>query len=119
MTRTAARELKRYDVRVNALVPTAYTRMIDEIRKEKRPFTREKMPPENVAKMVTYLMSNDADSINGCTVRTAGDTIGLVSEPELRRIGVCPDGWDTDEIAEKFRSSIANGISLDRTEQTL
>lgn len=119
MTRTAARELKRYDVRVNALVPTAYTRMIDEIPEEKRPFTRDEMPPENVAKMVTYLMSNDAEGINGCTVRAAGDTIGLVSDPELRRIGVSPDGWDTDQIAEKFRSSIANGISLDRTEPPL
>lgn len=73
MVRTASTELARHGVRVNALMPTAYTRMIEDIPEEKRLFTREEMPPERVASMVGYLLSDAAENVTGCTLRVAGD----------------------------------------------
>lgn len=92
LTRTTARELYRLNIRVNALMPTGFTRMIEEIPDEKQPFTEDEMPPEKVAPMVAYLLSNEAEDITGCTIRAAGDEIGLVSNPQLIRAGYSEDG---------------------------
>lgn len=113
LTRTTARELARFDIRVNAFMPTAYSRMIEDIPEEKRPFTREEMPPEKVGPMVAYLMSDEAEDITGKTIRAAGDGIGVVSDPEIIRLGFQDGGWSIAEIAEKFRSTVAQGVDLD------
>jgi 3-oxoacyl-[acyl-carrier protein] reductase len=115
LTRSAAQELARFDIRVNALMPTAYTRMIDEIPEEKRPFTREEMPPEKVTPMVAYLMSDEAEDIMGCTIRAAGDAIGVVSNPEITRLGYQKGGWTAEDIAERFRDPIASDVELDKS----
>ncbi|MFB6172814.1 MAG: SDR family oxidoreductase [Haloarculaceae archaeon] len=116
LTRTAARELHRLDVRVNALMPTAYTRMIEEIPGED-PFDEEEMPPEKVAPMVAYAMSDAATDVTGVTFRAAGDEIGVVSDPEVIRTGVMTDGWTAEAIAEHFRS-VAAGVDLNRADPT-
>jgi NAD(P)-dependent dehydrogenase (short-subunit alcohol dehydrogenase family) len=115
LVRTTARELSRYDIRVNALMPTAYTRMIENIPEEKRPFTREEMPPENIGPVVAFLLSDEAEGITGTTVRAAGDTVGVVSDPEIVRLGLNQDGWTIEELAERFRSDVAEGVDLDRS----
>jgi NAD(P)-dependent dehydrogenase (short-subunit alcohol dehydrogenase family) len=115
MTRTAARELARSNIRVNALMPTAYTRMIDDIPEEKRPFSREEMPPENVGPMVAYLMSDEAEDITGSTIRVAGNVVGVVSDPEIFRLGFQEDGWTAEDIVERFQSEVAQGVQLDKS----
>ncbi|MFB6310511.1 MAG: SDR family oxidoreductase [Salinirussus sp.] len=114
LARATAKELHRYDVRVNALMPTAFTRMIEEIPEEKRPFTREEMPPEKIAPMVAYLMSDEAEGITGSTLRAAGDAIGYVSNPEIERLGYREGGWTPQEIAERF-GDITQGVTLDQS----
>lgn len=116
LTWTAAAELKRLNVRVNSLMPTAYTRMIEEIPEEKRPFSSDEMPPEKVAPIAAYLMSDEAEDINGCIVRAAGDAIGLVSEPSIDRLAYQNGGWTLDDIADRFRESVGSDVSLDRTQ---
>lgn len=115
LVRTAARELGRYNIRVNALMPTAYTRMIEEIPEEHRQFGRNEKPPEKVAPLVGFLMSDEARDINGCTLRAAGDAIGVVSDPEIVRLGYQDGGWSAEEIAERFVDDVAAGIELDRS----
>jgi NAD(P)-dependent dehydrogenase (short-subunit alcohol dehydrogenase family) len=110
--RTTARELYRYDVRVNALMPTAYTRMIEEIPGPD-PFDEEELPPEKVAPMVAYAMTDAAEDVTGVTLRAAGDQVGVVSDPETVRTGVMDGGWTTAALAEQFRS-IAAGVDLKR-----
>lgn len=116
MTWTAAQELSRYNVRMNALMPTAFTRLIEEIPEEQRPFTEEEMPPEKVAPMVGYMMSDAAEDINGCILRAAGDAIGLVSEPSIDRLAFQEGGWTAEEIADRFRETVGNDVNLDRTQ---
>lgn len=115
LVRTASRELGRYNIRVNALMPTAFTRMIEEIPEEHRQFDRNEMPPEKVAPLAGYLMSDEATDINGCTLRAAGDAIGVVSDPEIVRLGYQDGGWSADAIAERFVDDVAAGIELDRS----
>lgn len=115
MTRTAARELGRLNIRVNALMPSAYTRMTEEIPEEHRPYTEDEMPPEKVAPMVAYLMSDHAEDVTGCTLRAAGDAIGIVSDPEIRRLGFKDGGWTASDIAERFRDTVAGDVRLDNS----
>jgi 3-oxoacyl-[acyl-carrier protein] reductase len=117
LTRSTSRELFRHNIRVNALMPTAFTRMIAAIPEEKRPFTEEEMPPEKVAPMVAYMMSDEAEDITGCTLRAAGDEIGLLTNPELHRIGYTDGGWTPQEIADRFRDTVASGINVTKTER--
>jgi NAD(P)-dependent dehydrogenase (short-subunit alcohol dehydrogenase family) len=116
LTRTAAQELSRYDVRVNALMPTAYTRMIENIPEEQRPFEEEDLPPEKVAPAIGFLLSDAAEDVTGCTIRAAGDMVGIVSNPENHRIGVKDGGWTVEDLAEQFEARVAEGLDLDNSE---
>ncbi|MFC7157071.1 SDR family oxidoreductase [Halomarina halobia] len=115
LTRAAAKELGRYNVRVNALVPTAYTRMIEDIPDDQRPFTEEELPPEKVAPLVAYMFSDEASEINGWTVRAAGDAVGFVSDPEVVRLGYQNGGWTPEDLAERFTDEIGSGLPLDKS----
>lgn len=116
--RAASTELHRQGVRVNALVPNGYTRMTDSIPEEYRPYTREEMPPEDVAPVAAYLLSEKAADVTGVTVTAAGDEIGLLSDPWQVRTGVREGGWTVDSIADVLES-IADGYDLERTERFL
>ena len=117
--RSASTELHRQNVRVNALVPSGFTRMTETVPEEHRPYTREEMPPERVAPMVAYLASDAARDVTGCTLFAGGDRIGLFSEPRLERVGVRSGGWTAEEIAEEMDGSMTDGFELTRTERFL
>ncbi|WP_435127050.1 SDR family oxidoreductase [Halobaculum sp. D14] len=116
LVRSAAAELHRSDVRVNALLPNAYTRMTETVPEEHRPYTREEMPPERVAAFVAYLASDAAVDVTGCALYAGGDRVGVFSEPTLDRVGVSPGGWTVDELAEHFRDDVAGDVDLTRTD---
>jgi NAD(P)-dependent dehydrogenase (short-subunit alcohol dehydrogenase family) len=115
MTWTASSELARYGVRVNALMPTAFTRLIEQIPEDQRPFSEDEMPPEKVAPMVGYMMSDEAEDINGCILRAAGDAVGLVSDPSIDRLAFQEGGWTAEDIADRFRDTVGNDVELDRS----
>jgi NAD(P)-dependent dehydrogenase (short-subunit alcohol dehydrogenase family) len=116
MTRTVAAEMHRHDVRVNALVPNAYTRMTETVPEEHRPYTREEMPPEPVAAFAAYLASSHAEDVTGCTLYAGGDRVGVFSEPSLDRVGVQPGGWTVASLADHFRETVAEDVDLTRTD---
>lgn len=119
LVRAASTELDRQNVRVNALIPSGYTRMTETVPEEHRPYTREEMPPERVAPMVSYLMSDEATDVTGCTLYAGGDRIGLYTDPQMERVGVNPGGWSAEEIAEEMDDTLADGFELTRTERFL
>jgi 3-oxoacyl-[acyl-carrier protein] reductase len=110
--RTAANELYPEDVRVNALFPSATTRMSSEL--PDHPFETE-LAPERVAPMVGYLMSTAATDVTGCTLRAGGEEIGFVSDPEMRRLAYHTGGWTIEDVAESFPNEVAQGIDLQRS----
>jgi NAD(P)-dependent dehydrogenase (short-subunit alcohol dehydrogenase family) len=115
LMRTAAREFDEHDVRVNALLPTATTRMTDYVYGEDDPTERD---PSKVAPAVGFLLGDGASGITGCTVRIAEDTVGLVSDPEIARTGLKDGGWDVDSLEARFASEICAGEDLDRSGPT-
>jgi NAD(P)-dependent dehydrogenase (short-subunit alcohol dehydrogenase family) len=118
-TRTIARELGRYGVTCNCIVPMAATRMtLDEEVKAKfkkqldsGEITGERyeelvnMPgPEFVAPAVVYLATDAAADVNGLVVRSAGGTVGIYSGPTIiktihkeHRKG---ERWTVDELED-------------------
>jgi len=115
LTRTAAIELSRLNVRVNALMPLGFTRMVEAIPEDKRGVDPEDIPPEKVAPVAAYLLSDAATDVTGCTIRAAGNEVGVVSNPEIVRRGYDTDGWSLDDLAEHFESDVASGVDLDRS----
>lgn len=113
LVRTASSELDRYNVRVNALMPRAFTRMVERVPDEHQPFGAE-MAPEKVAPMVGYLMSDQAADVTGCTLYAGGDDIGLISDPEIYRWGFSDGGWTAAAIADRFQEKVARGEDLNR-----
>jgi len=118
-TRSIARELGRYGVTCNCIVPMAATRMTldDDVKAkfkmqlEKGEISQERyeelvnMPgPEFVAPAVVYLATDAAANINGLVVRSAGGTVGVYSEPSIVKI-IHKDyrkegSWTVDELAD-------------------
>lgn len=112
LTRASARELAEEGIRVNAIIPSAQTRMVEEVVGDER----EKAPgPQKVAPFAGYLMSDQANNINGCTFRVKGDLIGLVSEPTISRLGIKVGGWSFKDLEEGFQETVTSGINLDKT----
>jgi NAD(P)-dependent dehydrogenase (short-subunit alcohol dehydrogenase family) len=115
MVRTAAKELHRTNVRVNALLPSAYTRMIasmpDEAFKQNY---QENKPPEKVTPLVGYMMSDEATDITGCSLRASGDMVGLMNDPATVRAAVNDGGWTIESLAESFRETVGDGEELTR-----
>jgi hypothetical protein len=97
---------------VNALFPSATTRISDALTDDAY---RDPVPPERVAPMVAYLLSDAAADVTGCTLRAGGEEIGFVSDPEMSRLAYREGGWTTATVAEQFPDSITAGIDLDRS----
>ena len=126
LTYALARELGRFGVRVNALCPSAATRMtLDEgvingmkKRLEMGLITQDRynrfmeMPgPEFIPPIVTYLCSDDAANVNGKVFYATKGKIAIFTEPvELRSIHKGDDGLFTfDELQRIVPGSLLQG----------
>lgn len=78
LTKTAAKELARFGVTVNAISPNAQTRMIDSIPADRRREIEALVPlgrfadPEEIATGVLFLASPDASYITGAILPIDG-----------------------------------------------
>ena len=101
----AARELARIGVTVNAISPTAYTRMTDNLR-EYTEEDIERRDPRWVSPTIVYLSSAEASDITGRVIQAGNG-----------RVAVC-EGWrrgaeidqleDAEAIGPMIRDMIAN-----------
>jgi NAD(P)-dependent dehydrogenase (short-subunit alcohol dehydrogenase family) len=73
-TKTAALELRRQEVRVNAIVPTARTRLTQDLPlfQAIRP---DSLTPEHVAQVVAHLLSDASRDVHGELIGVAGGRI--------------------------------------------
>jgi NAD(P)-dependent dehydrogenase (short-subunit alcohol dehydrogenase family) len=103
LTRTAAEELAKYDVRVNAIWPVADTRLTEE--------WPEDLPgPASSAAMVVFLASTECD-VTGQTVRAGGDRIDLVTPAPKYEYTVHSDGeWSPEKISERFADTVGQQV---------
>jgi NAD(P)-dependent dehydrogenase (short-subunit alcohol dehydrogenase family) len=94
----AARELRRYGVTVNALAPSAHTRMTENLR-EYTPEDVEQRAPKWVSPVVVYLASEKSQDITG-RVFQAGN--GMVAVCEGWRRGAQVDPLEDPEALGPF-----------------
>ncbi|MFI6100896.1 SDR family NAD(P)-dependent oxidoreductase [Lentzea sp. NPDC051213] len=102
ITSGAAAELHDRGIRVNAVCPIAWTRMSVADTKAVVPSP----PPETIAPLVTYLLSDLAAKVTGQLIRFARGRLHVMlqtspKEPLLER-----DEWDLDSIAEAFERQL-------------
>lgn len=99
-TRALARELGKYGITVNAIMPAAWTRMVWSEGPARIPSKREQFSnPEEIAPIVVYLSSEEAANINGYTFGArAKGIIELMCDPTPIR-SICKEGvWSVDEL---------------------
>lgn len=104
LMRTAARELHQYDVRVNALMPAAATRLVPDAVEDSLPV--EKMGPKRVARLALALVSDEADDVTGWTFGAGGDTVATVTDPTFDRTATKEGGWELDELPDVVGSLV-------------
>ena len=109
--RTAARDLGKYGVTVNAIVPSAGTRMTATVASASVPvrasstglveldFESEAMEPDHIAPMTVYLCTDEARNINGQMFHVRGTDISLLNNPFAVRTMEKNGRWTVDEIA--------------------
>lgn len=102
LVRSAAAGLNRYGVRANAVAPIARTRMMAEVPME-LPETGE---PEDVAPMVTYLLSDLATHITGQIYTVVGGKIAVWNQPHEVRAMYKDGRWTPEEIARRLDATI-------------
>lgn len=120
LVRTWAMECERAGVTVNAVIPTALTRMVAtipglgeavadaEAGRPVPPHLRRAGlgTPDDAAPVVVYLASDAAAGITGQCIAAGGDKIALWSHPAEVVSALHDGGWTTDTIAGAFSSII-------------
>ncbi|GLY48016.1 SDR family oxidoreductase [Lentzea sp. NBRC 102530] len=101
ITAGAAAELHDKGVRVNAVCPVAWTQMAAA-----DPKAVPSGPPETIAPLVTYLLSDRAAKVTGQLIRFAHGRLHVMGQtspldPVLER-----EVWDVDDIADAFEERI-------------
>lgn len=122
LARTWSMELSRAGVSVNAIVPTALTRMVATIpglgevveaaeRGEPIPHRlRHELglgTPQDVAPLAVFLASEAGRQITGQCIGIGGDRLSLWSHPQ--EIALCHQegGWNADSIAEAWAHTMS------------
>ncbi|MCX6007021.1 MAG: SDR family NAD(P)-dependent oxidoreductase [Chloroflexi bacterium] len=129
-TRTAALDLGKYGITVNAIRPNAATRMTMS-EDVKRSMTRRAnemgitaepdiqkfidsvlvSKPEHMAPLVVYLATEEAADINGRTFFINGNLLCLYSEPQfLTQINKDSGFWKLDELIKIVPQELTKGI---------
>ncbi|MDQ4213642.1 SDR family oxidoreductase [Microbacterium capsulatum] len=112
MTLVAAHELARYGVTVNAIAPSARTRMTEGAFAEAMaaPETGfDRMDPANVSPIVAWLASADSEGVTGRVIEIEG---GSVCVEEGWNHGAALDlgrRWEAAEVGPKLRELLAAG----------
>ncbi|QVQ52850.1 SDR family oxidoreductase [Spiractinospora alimapuensis] len=116
LVRTWAWECERAGVTVNAVVPTALTRMVATIpglgeavadAEAGRPIDpglrRAGLgTPDDAAAVVVYLAGDAAAGVTGQCVSAGGDKIALWSHPQEVAAAYRDGGWDVERVAAEF-----------------
>jgi 3-oxoacyl-[acyl-carrier protein] reductase len=114
MTRTLAAECGRFGVTVNAVIPTALTRMMATIpgldglvadfeagRPVPGPVRRAGLgSPHDVASLVLFLASDAASGITGQAIGLGGDRLSVWSHPTEVVVATRDGGWSVTDLID-------------------
>ncbi|AXB43781.1 SDR family NAD(P)-dependent oxidoreductase [Amycolatopsis albispora] len=105
LTYSWAADLAETTIRVNAISPLAWTRMVEADEVERARLSRD-LTPDLAAPLVTYLLSDLSAGITGQLVRLRGDKLHLVRQHAVKQpVLTCPR-WEVEDIAAAFRGEL-------------
>jgi NAD(P)-dependent dehydrogenase (short-subunit alcohol dehydrogenase family) len=100
MTYAWALDLEGTGVRVNGVSPLARTGMGSN-RVVTRPSSRPPLPPpEHVAPLVTYMLSDRSRDLMGQIVRLEGPHLTIMCHPSIPEMHVSREQWSVEDIAD-------------------
>ncbi len=102
ITTGCAAELADRGIRVNAICPIAWTRMSVADTKA----VVQSAPPETIAPLVTYLLSDQAAKITGQLIRFANGRLHVIGQSSPMEPLIERDQWDVDTIADAFEHQL-------------
>ena len=119
-TRAVARDLGRYGVTVNSISPGADSRMTQTVPQSARDIRAPSgmqgaaavtplqlnRDPEDVAPMVAWLVSDEADNVNGHVFHCQGGQISLMNNPAEERTLRKNGRWSVEEIDAMFSGTL-------------
>jgi NAD(P)-dependent dehydrogenase (short-subunit alcohol dehydrogenase family) len=107
LTIIAARELDRYGVTVNAIAPTALTRMTEDIEMMRTAAASTDLSPEAISPLVVWLGSPESREVTGRVFGVWGNAItvleGWVNGPSVSRDA----RWDPAELSSVVPALVA------------
>jgi NAD(P)-dependent dehydrogenase (short-subunit alcohol dehydrogenase family) len=101
ITAGAAAELQEKGIRVNAVCPVAWTRMAAADTK-----AAPSGPPETIAPLVTYLLSDLSAKITGQLIRFANGRLHVIGQTSPKEPVIEQNEWDVETIAEAFERQL-------------
>ena len=113
LAKAMALDLEADGIRVNSIAPSADSRLSKlnddqvasgEAGNAPKPMlsASEKAPPEDVAPLFTYLLSDQSSHINGQIFGIRGRDLYLYSQPRISRMVQNGASWSEDSIREKM-----------------
>jgi len=113
LSKSIALDMRRFNVRSNAVAPFAWTRMIDSIptntpEQQKRVEGLKKLVPEKIAPFVVALLSDAGAQVSGQIFGVRNNEIYLFSQPRPVRSAHASDGWTPETVAERVFPMFAN-----------
>jgi NAD(P)-dependent dehydrogenase (short-subunit alcohol dehydrogenase family) len=109
-TRVVARDMAEFGVTCNAIRPIAAWRGAKDIHPKV-----EVNRPEDIASLVVYLASEQADHINGCIFEVWRGHVGIFTEPPpVQQVLKKSGSWTTEELAEVIPQTLTKGRARDK-----
>jgi NAD(P)-dependent dehydrogenase (short-subunit alcohol dehydrogenase family) len=109
----AAQELGRYGVTVNALAPTARTRMTEaafgDMAAPEDGF--DAMDPANLAPVVVALAADEAQGITGQCFFVYGGAVNVLRPWDAGEAFVADARWDSDDLLSALRERFPDGLT--------
>jgi NAD(P)-dependent dehydrogenase (short-subunit alcohol dehydrogenase family) len=103
LVRSAAAGLYKYGVTANCVAPQARSRMSGSV-----PMDFQMGEPEDVAPLVSYLVSDRARHLTGQIYAVNGGEIGVYNQPVVVRTMTKPERWTPEEIALRIDAGIGS-----------
>jgi 3-oxoacyl-[acyl-carrier protein] reductase len=125
LTRTAAMELGRFDIRCNAIRPVAITRQVADYHEHSAPWRRlmdltmgsgttrmsaEVIAPAKVSPFVVWLCTDAAAGVTGCSFAVYGDRVSLLTEPRPKATIEQAGGWTLDDLDRVAPAELVPGL---------
>ncbi|MGH3481456.1 MAG: SDR family NAD(P)-dependent oxidoreductase [Nocardioidaceae bacterium] len=107
LTFSWALDMEALGVRVNAVCPMAWTRMVEQSPAARVRYTPQRTP-DRVAPLITYLLSDRSAGVTGQLIRFTGDQLHLVRPPEFKDPVLRGDGWAAEDVAAGFEGLLAD-----------